>query len=66
MIKKGVISSVQGSCASAYLPDEDNAVTPLIPIAKGVPEVKVGDHCAIAFFEADAVNLADGVIIATY
>lgn len=65
MVKKGIISNVQGTTASVFLPDEDNAVTPLLPISKNVT-VSVGDRCVVAFFASDVVNLADGVIIATY
>ena len=68
MIKKGIISNIDAdkNTASVILPDEDDTVTPLLPIAHNVGIVSVGDKCVVAFFECDAINLADGIIVATY
>ena len=67
MIKKGVISNISGNYAEAILPDENNTVTAMLPLSKALAEdVNVGDKCAIAFFEADHVSFADGVIIAIF
>lgn len=66
MIKKGIISNINANTASVILPDEDDAVTPLLPVANSVGLVSVGDRCIVVFFECDTINLADGVIIATY
>lgn len=66
MIKKGVISNKIEGYAEAYLPDENDTVTAMLPFAASInaDEVQIGDKCAIAFFDADNVNFADGVIIA--
>lgn len=68
MIKKGVISYISGSYANVGFPDEDFSVTAMLPLAKSIDatQVNVGDRCAVAFFEADYVNFADGVIIAIF
>ena len=69
MIKKGVISNiVNGNYAEAVIPEENNVVTPALPITTSIPveTVKVGARCVVAFFDTDTVNLADGVIIAIY
>ena len=68
MIKKGIISNTDGGRAEASLPDENNTVTAMLPLAKSInaDEVRIGDKCAVAFFDADYVNFADGVIIAIY
>lgn len=66
MIKKGVISNKNGRFAEAYLPDENDTVTAMLPLAKSINEetVKIGDICVIAFFDSDYVSFADGAIIA--
>ena len=66
MIKKGIISNKIGRFAEASLPDENYTVTAMLPLAKSINEddVHIGDKCAIAFFDSDYVNFADGVIIA--
>ena len=68
MLKKGVISNINGSKAEAFIPDENNTVTAMLPIAKSIniEAVAVGDSCVVAFFDADYINFADGVIIAIY
>lgn len=68
MIKKGIISNKEGGLAEASLPDENYTVTAMLPLAKSInaDEVNIGDKCAIAFFDADNVNFADGVIIAIF
>lgn len=68
MIKKGIISSISesGNEATVILPNEDNVVTPMLPLARHIGEVEVGNICVVAFYETDVVNLADGVIIAIY
>lgn len=65
MLKKGVISNIEGNYASVILPDEDNTVTAMLPFANSIlaESVKVGDKCVVAFPDADYVNFADGVII---
>lgn len=66
MIKKGIISNKDGRCAEVILPDENYTVTAMLPLAKSINEneVQIGDQCAIALFDSDYVNFADGVIIA--
>lgn len=66
MIKKGIISNKSGRFAEASLPDENYTVTAMLPLAKSINEedVQIGDTCAIAFYDSDYVNFADGVIIA--
>lgn len=68
MIKKGVISNISGNNAEVILPDENFTVTAMLPFAKSInsEDVNIGDKCAIAFFEADHVSFADGVIIAIF
>lgn len=68
MIKKGIISNIDGNQAEVILPEEGNAVTAMLPFAKSISaeEVNVGDKCVIAFFDANYVNFADGVIIAIF
>lgn len=66
MLKRGVISKIDSGRAAAFIPDENNTVTALLPLAKIIDEVNVGDNCVVAFFDADYVNFADGVIIAIY
>ncbi len=68
MIKKGVISNKNGRFAEASLPDENYTVTAMLPLAKSInaEDVQIGDKCAIAFFDSDYVNFADGVIIAVF
>lgn len=68
MIKKGIISNISGNSAEVGLPDEGFTVTAMLPFAKSIDatQVNVGDRCAVAFFEADYVNFADGVIIAIF
>lgn len=68
MLKKGIISNIDGNRASVILPDEDNVVTAMLPFAKSISAegVNVGDLCAVGFFYTDSVNFADGVIIAIY
>lgn len=65
MLKKGVISNKNGSYAEVFIPDEDNAVTAMLPFAQSIDPtvVSVGDKCVVAFFDADYINFADGVII---
>lgn len=66
MLKKGVISNKNGSYAEVFIPDEDNAVTAMLPFTQSIDPtaVSVGDKCVVAFFDADYINLADGVIVA--
>lgn len=66
MLKRGVISNKNGSYAEVFIPDEDNAVTAMLPFAQSIDPtaVSVGDKCVVAFFDADYINLADGVIMA--
>jgi len=66
MIKKGVISNKSGAKAEVFFPDENNAVTAMLPFAKSIiPDtVSIGDTCIVAFFDADNVSFADGAIIA--
>ena len=68
MIKKGVISNINGNRANVILPDEDNTVTAMLPFAKNInaEEVNIGDICVVGFFCTDSVNFADGVVIAIY
>lgn len=68
MLKKGIISNINGNRANVILPDEDNTVTAMLPFAKSVnvEEVNVGDLCAVGFFCTDYVSFADGVIIAIF
>lgn len=73
MIKKGIISNVVGNYAEVVLPEENNVVTPQLPIANlssygelFLAQFSVGARCVVAFFDSDTVNLADGVIIAIY
>ena len=68
MIKKGIISSISesGNEATVIIPNEDNTVTPMLPLARHIGAVEVGNICVVAFYETDVVNLADGVIIAIY
>ena len=68
MNKKGIISNISGSSAEVSFPDENYTVTAMLPLAKSIDaaQVNVGDLCAVAFFEADQVNFADGVIIAIF
>lgn len=68
MLKKGIISNINGSFAEASIPDENFTVTAMLPMAKSInaEEVRIGDKCVIAFFEADYVNFADGVILAIF
>ena len=66
MIKKGVISNITETSAEAFIPEENNAVTSMLPLAKHIDPttVNIGDKCVIALFDADHISLANGVIIA--
>ena len=66
MLKKGVISNKNGSFAEVSMPDEDFAVTAMLPFAKSIDAdaVNIGDICVVAFFQSDYVSFADGCIIA--
>lgn len=68
MIKKGVISNINGTFAEAIIPEADNVVTAKLPLVKGIDPttIKVGDNCVIALFDTDNINLANGAIIAIY
>lgn len=68
MIKKGVISNKSGNRAEAFLPEENNAVTAMLPFGKHIVanDVNIGDNCVVALFDSDTVSLANGVIIAIY
>lgn len=66
MIKKGIISNINGDFAEAFIPDENNTVTAMLPLADSVGTVHVGDKCLIAIFDSDHINLADGIIVATF
>ena len=68
MIKKGIISSISDNKAEAIIPEENNAVTALLPLAKSINplEVSVGEKCVVAFVDNDNISLANGVIIAIY
>jgi hypothetical protein len=68
MIKKGYISNKSGNYAEAVIPEENNTVTAMLPLAKSIsPEsVNIGDTCAVAFYDNDTINFADGIIIAIY
>ena len=68
MIKKGDISNISGNCAEAVIPEEDNTVTAMLPLAKSisVESLLIGDKCVVAFSDSDSINFADGVIIAIY
>lgn len=68
MLKKGIISNINGNYAEASIPDENYTVTAMLPLAKNIDaaEVNVGDRCVVAFFDADHVNFADGVILAIF
>ena len=68
MLKRGVISNKNGGYAEVVVPDENEAVTAMLPFAKSidVSTVKIGDNCVVGFFDADSVSFADGVIIAIY
>lgn len=66
MLKKGVISNIVGTSAEAFIPEENNAVTSMLPLAKHIEPstVNIGDKCVIALFDADHISLANGAIIA--
>ena len=68
MILKGVISNKSENRAEAFLPEENNSVTAMLPFAKNisVADVNIGDNCVVALFDSDTVNLANGVILAIY
>lgn len=68
MLKRGIISKKVGSSAEAIIPDENNTVTALLPFARSINEeyVYIGENCVVAFFDAEHINFADGVIIAVY
>lgn len=68
MLKKGIISNVVGNSAEAFIPEENNVVTPILPFANSIDAtaVNVGDNCVIALFDTETINLANGVIIAIY
>lgn len=68
MILKGVISNKSENRAEAFLPEENNSVTAMLPFAKHITatDVNIGDNCVVALFDSDTVNLANGVIIAIY
>lgn len=68
MIKKGYISNIAGNYAEAVIPEEDNTVTAMLPLAKSisVASLSIGDKCVVAFFDSDTINFADGIIIAIY
>lgn len=68
MIRKGVISDKKGSFAAVFLPENDNAVTAMLPFARHIiiDDVNIGDNCVVSFFESDNPSLANGVIIAIY
>ena len=68
MIKRGIISKKSGANAEVIIPDENNTVTALLPFARSINEeyVYIGNNCVVAFFDAENINFADGVIIAIY
>jgi hypothetical protein len=68
MLKRGVISNKNGAGAEVIIPDENNTVTAMLPFAKSIyaDGVNIGDNCVVAFFDADYISFADGVIIAIY
>lgn len=64
MVKKGVISVLDSEARTAevILPELDDVVTPMIPIAKEIPieYVSVGAKCVVALFSD---SFADGAVI---
>lgn len=54
MVKKGIISDFDKNARTAevIIPELDNVVTPMIPIAKEIPieYVSVGAKCVVALF----------------
>lgn len=64
MVKKGIISDYDKNTRTAevIIPELDNVVTPMIPIAKEIPieYVSVGAKCVVALFSN---NFADGAVI---
>ena len=68
MIKRGVVSNKSKNGIEVFIPEENHAVTPVIPLAKSinVDNVNIGDNCVVAFFDAENINFADGVVIAIY
>lgn len=68
MLKRGVISKIDGAQAAVFIPDEGNAVTAMLPFAKSISptSVNIGDNCVVAFFDAEYISFADGVILAIY
>lgn len=64
MVKKGIISNYDKNTRTAevIIPELDNVVTPMIPIAKEIPieYVSVGAKCVVALFSN---NFADGAVI---
>lgn len=64
MVTKGIISVVDSDVRTAevIIPEFDDVVTPMIPIAKGVSisDVTVGAKCIVALFSN---NFADGAVI---
>lgn len=51
--------------AMVIIPELDNAVTPMIPLAQHIVEdnLSIGQNCVVSLFSQ---NLADGAIIAIY
>ena len=66
MIKRGVISNKTENGVEVFIPEENYAVTPVIPLADSIniDGVKVGDNCIVAFFDAENINFADGIVVA--
>lgn len=64
MVIKGVISVYDSVAhtAEVFLPELDDVVTPMIPVAKGIPtdHVKVGAKCVVAIFSD---SFADGAVL---
>lgn len=67
MVFKGRISNKDKAnrTAMVIIPELDNSVTPMIPIAIHIDEddLSIGQNCVVALFSK---NLADGAIIAIF
>lgn len=67
MVKKGIISDYDKNARTAevIIPELDNVVTPMIPIAKEIPieYVSVGAKCVVALFSN---SFADGAVISIF
>lgn len=65
MVKKGIISNfdIVLRTAEVIIPELDNVVTPMIPIAYGISitSAAISQNCIVAFFSD---NFADGAVIA--